>query len=49
MQGDTYAIFTLCYGWFLSVLVYIKEGEFMDMTDVLDNTFQSEHANVDMC
>lgn len=47
-QGDTYGIFTLPYVWFLSVHVYIKEGELMDLADVLDNSFQSEHANIDM-
>lgn len=47
-QGDTYGIFTLCYVRFLSVHVYIKEGELTDLTDVLDNSFQPERANVDM-
>lgn len=47
-QGDTYGIFTLSYVRFLSVHVYIKEGELMDLTDVLDNSFQPERANVDM-
>lgn len=47
-QGDTYGIFTLCYVRFLSVHVYIKEGELMDLTDVLDNSFQPERAHVDM-
>ena len=47
-QSDTYAIFTLCYARFLSGRGYTKEGELMDLTDVLDNSFQPELTSVDM-
>lgn len=47
-QGDTYAIFTLCYAPFLSGHGYIKEGELIDLTDVLGNSFQPELTNVDL-
>lgn len=47
-QSDTYTIFTLCYAPFLSGHGYIKEGELMDLTDVLGNSFQPELTNVDM-
>lgn len=47
-QSDTYAIFTLRYARFLSSHGYIKEGKLMDLTDVLDNSFQLELTNVDM-
>ena len=47
-QGDTYAIFTPCYAWFLSGHGYIKERELMDLTDMLGNSFQPELTNIDM-